>query len=74
MVRYRIQVDTLQKVLDLINKMSKSAVPIYITNSDRTKILGAGSLISELTAFNWDAVWVESEDENLYAMIKNVAI
>lgn len=74
MVRYKIQVDTLNEVLDLIRKMSSSETPIYLTNADRSQILGARSVISELTALNWDEVWVESEDDNLYAVIKDVVV
>ena len=74
MVRYKIQVDTLNEVLDLIRKMSSSETPIYLTTADRSQILGARSVISELTALNWDEVWVESEDDNLYAVIKDVVV
>lgn len=74
MVRYRVQVDTLHDVLDLIGKMASSETPIYLTNADRTKMLGARSVISELTALDWDEVWVESEDENLYVAIKDVVV
>lgn len=74
MVRYKVQVDTLSKALDLIKKMASSENPIYLTNADRTKILGARSVISELATMTWDEVWVESEDENLYSIIKDVVV
>lgn len=74
MVRYKVQVDTLSKALDLIKKMASSETPIYLTNADRTKILGARSVISELAAMDWDEVWVESENENLYSIIKDVVV
>lgn len=74
MVRYKIRVDTLKEVLSLIESMAYSETPIYLTNADRTKVLGARSVISELTALDWDEVWVESEDENLYNQIKDVVV
>lgn len=54
--------------------MASSETPIYLTNADRTKILGARSVISELAAMDWDEVWVESENENLYSIIKDVVV
>lgn len=54
--------------------MASSETPIYLTNADRTKILGARSVISELATMTWDEVWVESEDENLYSIIKDVVV
>ena len=74
MVRYRIQIDTTGQMLDMIHKMCVSDKPIYLTNSDRTKVLGAHSILSELTALDFDEVWVESDDESLYEYVKEYVI
>lgn len=54
MVRYKNQVNTLHQVLNLINKMSTSAIPTDLTNFCHAIVLGIYSLMSGLAAFNWD--------------------
>lgn len=74
MVRYKNQVNTLHQVLNLINKMSTSAIPTDLTNFCHAIVLGIYSLMSGLAAFNWDEFQMESEDENLYTTIRNVVV
>lgn len=74
MVRYKVSAETLKDVLNLIQKMNNSESPIYLTNRNRTKKLGAASLLSELSAFDWSEVWVESEDPKLYSLVREYVV
>ena len=74
MVRYKVSLETLNDVLDMINKMREADSPVYLTDKDRTKKLGTSSLLSELTALDWAEVWVESDDDKLYSLIKEYVI
>lgn len=62
-MRVKLNLDTMSKVTNFVNDMTKYQGKAFLTDADRNFIVSAKSMLGAVYTMEWDEVWFEADDD-----------